>query len=872
MDITSRWERFVKLDRAQSCLVATLALTLLAWISGPVVWGLLSKLASPEAAAWMAAVVVAAAIWPAVRAVLRCLFRPEMGAILYALAVGALGMWLDWLPWFIQGCLICLCMIPVGRLGLWPLMKGKPEAGYEKPAPEQLRRYPLIRGLMRAVMAGRSEPDGKLPRTRINRIALTGPWGCGKTLVLDHVAYALEQQKKARAVKVSPWGCTTVAEARAALADGMRTLLDDAPLQEVPFLKVIAKAFGASDTVDAVFTQVTGDRSASLKDLDRRLGKVEGQTGRRMILVIDDMERAEPEVVRALLPLLSELIELRYCTFLIAIDEEHFRGAFASNVRPKQEIEAKPEGATGDDNGRASSQRVTADGFLQKIFDLRIEMPPTAPHDRIAAMARLKLGLGTPEDSLEQPHLLSEKAPVAHDYPKLAAALPILSPHLPSNPRELERFLDKARLYEVCFLADYADEASSMFDREGDWPLFFHLWLMDTRFPGFAAAFARVRASAGLLADRGRELDDVVRDLREIAFHWATETEFKIALKGFLGSHDFMFANMTWYASGFLCPPSLSALKREKLNETWYQRCPIGLDALIQAAFDGTEAPDMIGLTRDLLKWLVNGASEALKKVARLSADTPDRIATEKDVAEHLEKVTSSMDLWSSSPRDRRILAQSIESDFIREWVSLSDLISYGNFAAELLDVVRSITFRILECSDVACLWKLLSDYRDWGLGSREDVTIALVKDINVTCRERIRAHVWNAVNANSTPTFWPFGAPHAGDALFEPGTYFPDGSEERGALEKALVSPSGSLLAGVEYVWYRLEEWLPRWQPDNGRVDLSSHADYWLMLWRAFEKHARYGTSKVREIIRTVPSIPAGLEKVREACSAETT
>lgn len=783
-------------------------------------------------------------------------------------------MWLDWLPPIVQGCLVCLCMIPLGLFGLWPLMKGKPEAEYPRPPDEQLRRYPLIRGLMRAVMAGRSEQVGKLPRTRINRIALTGPWGCGKTLVLDHVAYALEQQKKARAVKVSPWGCTTVAEARAALADGMRTLLGDAALQEVPFLKAIGKVFGASDAVDAVFTQVTGDRSASLKELDDRLGKVEkeSQPEKRMILVIDDMERAEPAVVRALLPLLSELIELRHCTFLIAIDEEHFRGAFASHAQPEQKPQAKPEGATGGESGGTTSQRVTADGFLQKIFDLRIEMPPTAPQDRIEAMARLKLGLETPDDSLEQPHLIDEPAPVGHDYPKLAAALPKLSPHLPSNPRELERFLDKARLYEVCFLANYADEASSMFDREGDWPLFFQLWLMDTRLPGFAKEFANIHGGnleLRILSRADAEYESTIRALQKKGFPAAKDQGFEDALKSFFGGHNFLWTEMKWYAAGFLCPPSLPATLSRKLNATWYRRCPIGLGDLVQVAFNGSEAPEMIGLTRDLLKWLVHGPSEVLKKVARLSADARDRITAANDVAEHLEKVASSMDYWSSSRRDRRILAQSIESDFIREWVSLSDLISYGYFAPGLLDVVRSITFRIMDCSDVACLSKLLSDYRDWGLGSRNDVTIALVKDINASCRERIRSHVWNAINSNITPAFWPFEVPHGGGALFEPDTYYPDGSQERGALEKALVSPSGSLLDGVEYVWYRLEEWSTRWNPENRLFD--SHPDYWLMLWHAFEGHTRYGTSKAREIIRALPSVPAGLEKVREACSGET-
>jgi hypothetical protein len=480
-------------DRYDLCVLITLALTALAWVSGPVVVSWLPALASRMTAFWLALVILCVTVWPSFRAALRTFFRPELAPILWCFGVCLIGSWLAWLPGGIQVCLVGLSAIP-GFFCFWPTIKQKPHSLYPRPPDDQLRRYPLIRGIMRTVMAGRSDAHPGFFRTRINRIALTGPWGCGKTLVLDHVAFALQDHGLARAVKVSPWVCTTVAEARECLAEGMRVLLGEASYHEVPLLRGALKSVGAADLVDAVFTDVTSARKASLQALDEHLGRQEDRTGKRMIMVIDDMERAEPNVVRALLPLLSDLLELKHCTFLIAIDEGHFRAAFATDLRDVKVSPAKPDEDPDSINPR-SPLIVAAEGFLQKVFDLRIEMPIDPPADRIAAMARLKVGLSNFRDSLIQPHLLNKPALAAEEYPKLKAALPFLTAHLPTNPRELERFLDKARLYEICFLADYSSVKDSMFDRDGDWTLFFHLWLLDSRFPGFAKSFAAERPS-----------------------------------------------------------------------------------------------------------------------------------------------------------------------------------------------------------------------------------------------------------------------------------------------------------------------------------------------------------------------------------------
>jgi hypothetical protein len=329
-----------------------------------------------------------------------------------------------------------------------------------------------------------------------------------------------------------------------------------------------------------------------------------------------------------------------------------------------------------------------------------------------------------------------------------------------------------------------------------------------------------------------------------------------------------MFADVNWYAYGFLCPPALSAAQRRKLNETWYAKAPIGLHSLAAATFLDQEAPEMVGLASDFLKWLVNGPSEAITAGARMPLSDSRKNQIIKDVAEHFEKVLSSMAVWQRCPEDLALLRLSISRDLLREGVNLLDLIAYHRFAECLTVDSGRITLALVEFSDLACLWDFLNYQRSFGLGSQKDATRELVKDMHSGIWTRMRAHVWETIQTESIPAFWPFSGPHAGDALFEPSGYFPEGSKERSALEAALENPGGLLSTSVDYVWLRLKDWLPRWDPGNGRHDLNTNAEYWAMLWHAFRNHAsKQDVSEISEIILATQNLPTGLNAVRDEC-----
>ncbi len=838
------------------CLFVVLTLPPLAWISGPVVWGWLSDSLSRKTAVWASLVVCLLGFWAPARSFLKSLLKNRIVPLaLLCLAVGGISNWLQSMDFFVQASLIVLCMVVTGVVCFYPEASRKTEKLYPKPAPEQLRRYPLIRGLMRAVMAGKSEREEcRTPAEwRINRIAVTGPWGSGKSLILDHVAYALEHHNKARAVKVNPWACSTVDQARACLADGLRELLRDSTASSPPLFRTIAKALGYSDAIDAVFEYAAENRGSSLAELDDKLRNEEVKAGRRMILVIDDMERSEPQVVRGLLPLLNELVELRWCTFLIAIDLDHFGQAFVTEhacSNPKPEKQA----ATPSSKLDHEWHRIAAEGFLKKVIDFEIKMPLEAPSDRIRAMARMKLGIETAADQIGQPHLVACPDYASFDLAKLPSCLIQLETHLPPNPRDLERFLDKARLLELCFLGDYGQN-------EADWSLFFHLWLMETRFPGFVCSFDPMIGGVGFPHGLKEEVDihEIVKNLTEKGVSKCLGSEFRNALQGFVNAHDFLFAKWDWYSEGFLCPPSLPGKLRTQMIKTWYSNPSLSLESLARESFRGEESPELNGMTADLLNFWISALQEALGKIASSQGDC-DALAN--DVSKHFESIFVSFENWSRNPPDLSLLRPILTPRYFGDLANLSCFTMPEDLSAKVTDYCEKLGLKLVECMDAKGCDEILREWEFSHDSSSKNPSHDIRIRIQQLCLEKIRTEVWDSLRSGVDHPLYG----NCGDALMEHSRIFPAGSIQREELLTKLAEPSLFLLNGLKYVWTKIYRWLPRWHPENGREDFKLDPEFWLVLWQVWAKGVRPESRReLKKQILTTPNLPQGLHFVRD-------
>jgi len=281
------------------------------------------------------------------------------------------------------------------------------------------------------------------------RIAIQGSWGIGKTAFLRMLWAELSKSQTTtfHMAWVNPWRTQTPEQAWAAIAKAVDYALGNRPafprdwvnhpvlvwlLGLIPSAKITPKLvdYFANDVIQM-------PESTALQFINRNISSRVGKNG-RLIIFIDDMERADPKVIRSILPVIDRLSELDHSLFLFAID-------------PKRIAEAYEE--------KEQNAPLTK-GYLDKIFDLQIPLPEPDQADILK--------------------LLLEKA-TRENLSFLSSVLPNLAHHLPSNPRTALRFFEVAKTRERMFFGRYHPTEIPEVP-------FFLCWLIETEFPGFMKA------------------------------------------------------------------------------------------------------------------------------------------------------------------------------------------------------------------------------------------------------------------------------------------------------------------------------------------------------------------------------------------------
>lgn len=293
--------------------------------------------------------------------------------------------------------------------------------------------------------------------SKLRRVAILGTWGTGKTTVLQLLSARLRASKRAkfRVAFVNPWKAGTPEEAWAIVAKGFDQALGlPSPLSRNwarhPTLTGLFRLLplpGVGDDLVSIFEG--GGRDADM----RRVEKINRLLERRkikLVILVDDMERAEPEVIRKMFPIIDRLSDLKNCFFVFAIDRDRVGKAF------------KGDGQGADE----------AIGYLDKVFDLQLELPEPLTED-IAEMCEA---------------LLDKEV-----CPKLASCFNEIKPILSTSPRAARKFLNLAETKEALFLVRYQND-------EHPYLPFFVLWMLESEYPG----------SIEVLLEHEKAVDDLV--------------------------------------------------------------------------------------------------------------------------------------------------------------------------------------------------------------------------------------------------------------------------------------------------------------------------------------------------------------------------
>ncbi len=198
--------------------------------------------------------------------------------------------------------------------------------GYDAPVAQReqdhLRRWRFARGLYDLIKT--SPPEWSL------RIGVYGRWGEGKTTVLQFVE-TMAREDDYPVAWFNPWAI----ENRQAMWEALTTSVEHAVGRSgitAPRLKkavrTVLTGLGIAKDIHWLGKVLKGLADPTLgqlsnigrKDIEQILTKALG--GSRLLIMIDDIDRADPKLLPYLLLALREILDLPQCAFVLALDPE----------------------------------------------------------------------------------------------------------------------------------------------------------------------------------------------------------------------------------------------------------------------------------------------------------------------------------------------------------------------------------------------------------------------------------------------------------------------------------------------------------------------------------------------------------------------
>jgi len=246
---------------------------------------------------------------------------------------------------------------------------------------DELGRWGVARAIHRVIESA--------PANWSTRVGLYGKWGAGKTSVLNFLCQ-IESEKKSLVVRVSAWNA--VAESgilelfyselgselkrkgvKLPKLMKLRGWISAIPgLSSVRGLSAVAVAAlnisspGAGELATSTGKVVASRIRFKKSDVDTLLDATKRAGFRRIVVFIDDLDRADPRLLPSTLLALRELLDWPGLAFVLAFDKEVVGSALGQY---------------------SSAFGASADRFLQKVIDVAFVLPePTREQSQKLAM------------------------------------------------------------------------------------------------------------------------------------------------------------------------------------------------------------------------------------------------------------------------------------------------------------------------------------------------------------------------------------------------------------------------------------------------------------------------------------------------------
>jgi predicted KAP-like P-loop ATPase len=228
-------------------------------------------------------------------------------------------------------------------------------------------------------------------------LALHGPWGAGKSTVLNYVKHYVEQVAEAERpiiVDFNPWWFSGQENLAKAFLGQLQLVL---PQKYKAFKDVGYKLSEFSDGIGGLVelagapswlagligkgVKLAAKKPKDVPQLKADISKLLREKKKRILIIVDDIDRLTAEEVRQLFTVVKALADFPYMTYLLAFDKEVATQAI--------------EQQTG----------LPGDRFLEKIIQVPFELPLIDRADlRKALFSRLDQILGEADSLFDQEH------------------------------------------------------------------------------------------------------------------------------------------------------------------------------------------------------------------------------------------------------------------------------------------------------------------------------------------------------------------------------------------------------------------------------------------------------------------------------------
>ena len=330
-------------------------------------------------------------------------------------------------------------------------------------------------------------------------VGLTGPWGSGKSSILNMVhEHISENFHEALVVRFDPWlvsnGSAIIHEF---LSELLGTINQNLQVKEqlsnfanhvakygeylAPFADLITPGVGIIAKSGSKMVASVLNREESLHSLRRKIFDDLEQIDRPIVVLIDELDRVEDEEIRAIAQLVRAVMDFPRISYLLAYDYERVVQAL---------------GGTGNDQAGLERGRL----YLEKIVQYQISIPISLPQE-INALLNAELA------PLAEQQLIPEGWQVIERFQSL---LEIVLPDLIAAPRDIRRLVGTFHVL------------ASMIGREVDWLDLLGFSILQVKAPG---TIARVKAnpervvgdplsarvSLARMSDEDRSVEDRIR-------------------------------------------------------------------------------------------------------------------------------------------------------------------------------------------------------------------------------------------------------------------------------------------------------------------------------------------------------------------------